>query len=66
MLLFDADWAPSPRRVRMFLAEKGLELERRTIDLRAGEHLEASYLAVNPRGTLPALVIKGEAEPLTE
>ncbi len=66
MLLYDAEWAPSPRRVRMFLAEKGLEVERRAIDLRAGEQLGTAYLAVNPRGTVPALVIEGEAEPLTE
>ena len=65
-LLYDAAWAPSPRRVRVFLAEKGVTIERRLIDMRAGEHLGEAYRAVNPRGTLPALVIEGEAEPLTE
>ena len=66
MILYDADWAPSPRRVRVFLAEKGIAVERRTIDMRADEHLGEAYRAINPRGTLPTLVIDGEAEPLTE
>lgn len=57
MKLYDADWAPSPRRVRMFLAEKGVEIDREKIDLAAGAHLGAAYLAVNPRGTVPALLL---------
>lgn len=64
MLLYDTDWAPSPRRVRVFLAEKGVAIERRAIDLRAGEQTGAAFLAVNPRGTVPALVTDGEV--LTE
>ncbi len=36
MKLYDAAWAPSPRRVRIFLAEKAIQVERVTIDLRAG------------------------------
>lgn len=55
MKLYDADWAPSPRRVRIYLAEKALSVERVKIDLRGGEHLQADYLAINPRGTVPAL-----------
>lgn len=57
MKLYDAVWAPSPRRVRMFLSEKGLKLERILLDLRADEHLAADYLAINPRGTVPALLL---------
>jgi glutathione S-transferase len=57
MLLYDAAWAPSPRRVRLFLAEKGLTLERRLLDLRADEQRGADYLRVNPRGSVPALVL---------
>lgn len=55
MKLYDAAFAPSPRRVRIYLAEKALSVERVMIDLRAGEHLGAAFLAVNPRGALPAL-----------
>ncbi len=55
MKLFDAVWAPSPRRVRTYLAEKGIEVERTTLDLRADEHFSDTYLAINPRGTVPAL-----------
>ena len=65
MKLYDADWAPSPRRVRMFLAEKGLEVERVAIDLRADEQLGAAYLARNPRGVVPALELD-DGEVITE
>lgn len=44
----------------MFLAEKGLNVPRETIDLRGGAHLADDYLAINPRGTLPALMIDGD------
>ncbi len=55
MKLHDAAWAPSPRRVRIYLAEKGIALDRRVIDLKSREHLKDAYLAVNPRGVVPAL-----------
>jgi glutathione S-transferase len=55
MKLYDADRAPSPRRVRIYLAEKAISVERVAVDLRAGEHLQPAYLAINPRGTVPAL-----------
>lgn len=62
MRLWDAVWAPNPRRVRMFLSEKGLEIERRMVDLAAGEHLQPPFLALNPRGTVPVLELDdGEA-----
>src|SRR3546814_20875579 len=57
MKLFDAGWAPSPRRVRIFLAEKGVEVETVSIDLRTDEQLAPAYLAVNPRGTVPTLIL---------
>ena len=55
MKLYDAAWAPSPRRVRIFLAEKGIEIERVMVDLRSDEQLADRYLAINPRGAVPAL-----------
>ncbi len=57
MKLFDADWAPSPRRVRIFLAEKGLEVERVPVDIKGGEHLGGDYIAVNPQRQMPALLL---------
>lgn len=57
MILYDAAHAPSPRRVRMVLAEKGLEIERRTVDLRTGEHLADPFRRINPHGTVPVLVV---------
>lgn len=65
MRLHDADWAPSPRRVRIFLAEKGIEVERCRVDLRADEQLSPGYLALNPAGTVPALELD-DGEILTE
>ena len=55
MKLYDAAWAPSPRRVRIYLAEKGIEIERVMVDLRADEQFSDAYLAINPRGAVPAL-----------
>ena len=55
MLLYDCSTAPSPRRARMFIAEKGLEIETREVDLRSGEQRTAEYLAEVPTGTVPAL-----------
>ena len=55
MKLYDAAWAPSPRRVRMYLAEKRIEVERVAVDLRRDEQLDDDYLAKNPRGMVPAL-----------
>jgi len=55
MKLYDYGAAPSPRRVRIFLAEKGLEVERVEVDLRTGQHLKPEFRAVNPRGVVPVL-----------
>lgn len=56
MLFYDCSTAPSPRRARMFIAEKGLEIETRDISIAKGEQLVPDFLAVNPRATLPVLV----------
>lgn len=55
MKLYTAPRAPNPRRVAMFMAEKGIQLELQNIDLGAGEHRSEKYLALNPFGRLPAL-----------
>ena len=55
MKLYDHPQAPNPRRVRIFLAEKGVEVPIETVDLMAGANLKSGYLAVNPAGTVPVL-----------
>lgn len=56
MLFYDCSTAPSPRRARMFIAEKGLTIETRDISIFKGEQLEPDFLAINPRATIPVLV----------
>jgi len=53
--LYDCTMAPNPRRVRIFLAEKGVRVPMVEVDIVAGENLRPEYLAVNPRGLLPTL-----------
>lgn len=55
LTLYDCTTAPSPRRARIQLAEKGVKHDTVQVDLRSGEQLGAAYLAVNPQGTVPAL-----------
>jgi glutathione S-transferase len=55
MKLYDAGRAPNPRRVRIFLAEKGLEVPLVPIDLGKLEHKAPAYVAVNPLQRTPAL-----------
>ena len=61
LLLYDCADAPSARRARMFIAEKGRSIARININLRTREHLAPQYLAVNPAGMVPALrTVEGE------
>lgn len=53
--LYDCATAPSPRRARILLAEKGVVHETVQIDLRAGEQLGEAYRRINPQCTVPAL-----------
>lgn len=46
---------PNPRTVRMFLAEKGIEVPLEKVDLLGGENRRASYTTKNPMGQLPCL-----------
>jgi glutathione S-transferase len=56
MIFYDCPTAPSPRRARMFIAEKGLDIETRLVDLGKGEQLSPEFRAVNPLATVPVLV----------
>ncbi len=58
MLLFNSpNPAPNPRRVRIFAAEKGIALPMRDLSIPAREHKAEDYLAINPRGQVPALLL---------
>ncbi len=53
--LYDCATAPSPRRARILLAEKGIAHDTVQVDLRTGEQLGQAYRQVNPQCTVPAL-----------
>jgi glutathione S-transferase len=55
MIFYDCATAPSPRRARILLAEKGISCETVQIDLRSGEQMSDAYRAINPQCTVPAL-----------
>jgi len=57
MLLYDSI-GPNPKVVRMFMAERGITgIETQKVDLMGGENRQPPYMAKNPSGTLPALVL---------
>lgn len=53
--LYDCATAPSPRRARILLAEKGIAHETVQVDLRNGEQLGEAFRGINPQCTVPAL-----------
>ena len=53
--LYDCSTAPSPRRARILLAEKGVAHETVQVDLRTKEQLSDAFRAINPQCTVPAL-----------
>ena len=63
--LYDCATAPSPRRARIALAEKGIAYETVQVDLRMGEQMGDAYRRVNPQCTVPALQT-GEGPLLTD
>lgn len=66
MLFYDAvNPAPNPRRVRIFMAEKGLKIPTKVLSIPAGEHKAEDFLAVNPLGQIPALDLD-DGEVITE
>ncbi|WP_285348450.1 glutathione S-transferase N-terminal domain-containing protein [Pseudomonas sp. ME-P-057] len=56
MLLYQFQKGTNPRRVMIYLAEKGLDVPRYELDYANGEHRSAQYLDINPSGRAPALV----------
>ncbi len=57
MKLYDGGRAPNPRRVRVFLAEKGITVPTEQVDLGKLEQRSDAFTAVNPMQRVPALVL---------
>jgi len=55
MKLYDGGRAPNPRRVRIFLAEKGISVPYVQVNIGTAENRQPAFLAKNPMGTLPVL-----------
>lgn len=55
MKLYEFALAPNPRRVRVFLAEKGITVPMVQVNLREQEQLKPDFLAINPFATVPVL-----------
>jgi glutathione S-transferase len=56
--LYQSSGSPNSRRVRIFLAEKGLEIPLISVDLGKGEQHTEAYRAINPRRVVPTLVLQ--------
>ena len=55
MKLYDMQRAPNPRRVRIFIAEKGLDIPKVEVDIPREENLKEDFQKINYRGLVPVL-----------
>ncbi len=55
MKIYDFTFAPNPRRVRMFLSEKGIKVPYEQVDIMSGQNRTPEFLKKNPMGGLPVL-----------
>jgi len=55
MKIYDSQTAPNPRRVRIFLAEKGIEVPYEQVDIVKADNRSPEFRRKNPLGTLPVL-----------
>jgi len=58
MKLYQSSGSPNSRRVRIFLAEKGISMPLVPVDLGAKEQFSDAYAAINPRRVVPTLVLE--------
>lgn len=58
LTFFESKASPNSRRVRIFLAEKGIEFPTKAVDLGAKEQFSDAYVAINPRRQVPTLVLR--------
>jgi glutathione S-transferase len=61
MKLYQSDNSPNSRRVRIFLAEKGVSMPIVPVDLATKEQFSDAYAAINPRRVVPTLVLEDGA-----
>ncbi len=57
MKLYQSNTSPNSRRVRIYLAEKGISMPIVPVDLAAREQFSDAYAAINPRRVVPTLVL---------
>lgn len=57
MKIIETRSAPNPRRVRIFLAEKGITIPYEEIDIMKGQHREAAFTKANPMQRVPVLIL---------
>jgi glutathione S-transferase len=55
LILYSYPMAPNPRRVRIFLAEKGIEVPIQDVDITTGENRKPPFMEKNPVGSIPVL-----------
>ncbi len=55
MKIYDFTQAPNPRRVRVFLAEKGIQVPYQQVNIATAENRKPEFLKINPMGGLPVL-----------
>jgi glutathione S-transferase len=55
MKIYDSSVAPNPRRVRIFLAEKGIQVPYEQVDLAEAQNRSPEFLKINPMGGVPVL-----------
>ena len=65
MKIYDNKMAPNPRRVRIFLAEKGIQVPYEEINIAKAENQKPEFLAKNPMGRLPVLELD-DGTPIAE
>ena len=56
-VLYESKGSPNARRVRIFIAEKGLDIPTKPVDLGAKEQFSDAFRAINPRSQVPALAL---------
>jgi len=57
MKLYQSNTSPNSRRVRIYLAEKGISMPLVPVDLGLGEQFSESYAAINPRRVVPTYAV---------
>ncbi|SOE98267.1 Glutathione S-transferase [Burkholderia sp. OK233] len=56
-ILYESSGSPNARRVRIFIAEKGIDIPTKPVDLGVKEQFSEAYRAINPRSQVPALAL---------